>query len=181
MVGFTHLPKRPLEHLGQRLLEAINVVLDHALLVVKVLCLHQAHQRQIAASIRGTRRGKGGKGGEAYVHSINSRGQPCKRRPLSGGLLTPKRVIYLYLFIYYLIILVFVEGTKANTSGDWQAPQTAGTTTNRLVLHDKKTGSSYDDEQIRQNDKKQTRLTTINRLVSMTKNRLALRRPTDPS
>lgn len=60
-VGFTHLPERPLEHLRQRLLEAIDVVLDHALLVVKVLCLHQAHQRQIAASIGGTGRGKGGR------------------------------------------------------------------------------------------------------------------------
>lgn len=51
--------RRSREHLGQGLLEAVNVVLDQSLLVVEVLCLHQAHQRQVAAS----KKREGGTGG----------------------------------------------------------------------------------------------------------------------
>ena len=57
-----HSQRRSLEHLGQGLLEAVHVVLNQALLVVEVLRLHQAHERQIAGMRKAKARARGGGG-----------------------------------------------------------------------------------------------------------------------
>lgn len=51
-VGHVTYPSSPggrPENLRQGLLETVDVILDQPFLVVEVVCLHQAHQRQIAA------------------------------------------------------------------------------------------------------------------------------------